>query len=293
MLILILNSFAAKASYNDGDSDSRRGGYMQSVSNLGNFATGAVMGSYMGSFVVHYWDTLATNYIMTKSEAGLSRFDRAAQFARQSLTWKHTAKTFKSYIPVASAIVPCRALSIAGYGYFQNLFMTYGAFDPMTAKLCGAVGSGVLLTMLSAPAEQVKTMLQLGTKKSLGIQVLTDSYRQYPALAMRIVPTVTCMLFLTEWIQNRYTHNLFGATPLSMYSASILASGISQIIATPFENLRIKQVQQGIEGKKSLVERIKMLSADGILYRGFSMRVFGMSIQATSTLYLAYLFSNR
>jgi|GEM_PF-5420131 len=266
---------------------------MHSVIDLGHFATGAAMGSYMGSFVVHYWDTLSTNYVMTKTEADLGRFGRIAKFTKSVLTWQHTAKTFKSYIPVAGAIVPCRALSIAGYGYFQNLFMYQSGLDPMTAKFCGAIGSGVLLTMLSAPAEQVKTMLQLGSKRSLGVQALADSYRQYPTLAMRIVPTVTCMLFLTEYLQNRYTYDLFGANPLSMYTASILASGISQIVATPFENLRIKQVQQGIEDKMSLLSRLKMLQTDGLLYKGFGMRVFGMSIQATSTLYLAYLFSNR
>ena len=231
------------------------------------YTTGAFGGAIVGSFLVNVFDTIA-----------------ARKFALiKASSWKVTAKSvIASYIPVLIGVVPMRALSFGVYSVCQESFGDFLSFG--LNKTISAALSGLSLSILTTPAEVLKTRRQIESR-ILGFTI-KDIRGSFIPLASRVVPTVTCMLAGTEGIQTILpVNNIFISTAI----ASIVASSLSQIVGTPAENIRTYRIKE-LDYQTSTIDLIKKIKRPR-LYAGFWHRSFALGTQATFTLVCAKLAS--
>lgn len=240
-----------------------------------SYTVGAFSGSLAGSLFVHIFDTLAARKF-SKSDAVVK-------------SWDTTKAIFRSYLPVGVGVVPMRAVSFGIYSMSQELLLMQDLESNMV-KIVSAALSGVSLTILSTPAEILKTKKQLeiedrksGWLKNIRVSEIKNSFIP---LSMRVVPTVTCMLAGTEYLSS---YMPFNNKLIATSVASIFAALISQTIGTPSENIRIYKIQTK-DYQSSVLDIIRKLTLSKI-YTGFFHRSLSLGVQAAFTLNAAYIIS--
>lgn len=231
------------------------------------YTTGAFGGALAGSFFVNVFDTLAARRFSEMKSAPLNSTIKSI---------------FRSYVPVAVGVVPMRALSFGVYSVCQELFEEHLGFG--LNKTVSAALSGLALTILTTPAEVIKTRRQIeSVTRGFTFRDLRGSFLP---LASRIIPTVTCMLAGTEAIQTFLPiDNIFFSTAIS----SLTASALSQIVGTPAENIRTYRVKE-MDYKTPTRDLIRRIGTPR-LYAGFWHRAFALGTQASFTLVAARLAS--
>lgn len=233
------------------------------------YTMGAFAGALAGALFVHCFDTIATR-----------RFTKA-----KSLNVRDSTKNIlKSFKPVAIGVVPMRAISYGIYSFFQEFLLLNYGLTSMAGKIMSAAISGLSLSILSTPAEIIKTRQQLENQaKKIKFYEIRKSI---VPLGLRVVPTVTCMLAGTEMLQPLFpTNHLFISTTF----ASLVAATASQLIATPSDNIRIHRIhnEDYATSIRHLIQKIKLKD----LYTGFWMRSFSLGIQASFSISLAVYLS--
>lgn len=244
----------------------------QKFSDLLSFMTGAGFGSLIGSFLVHCVDTLITRKIFIKKNASYS-FIKNLKFV------------LKSYVPVGLWIVPSRAIALGVYGYSQDVFYDH-IQSSVYVKILSAIIAGFSLSLISAPAEVIKTKKQLHLKwENFKIY---DLYHGITPLFLRVIPTMTFMLAGTEIIQSSLPFPFLKYNIIGVFIAALFSAFISQLIAVPFENLRIYRIMESNAEKKKLKESFKNFIKSHHLYVGYLQRSLVLGIQAGFTLSSAY-----
>lgn len=228
------------------------------------YVFGAFWGSLGGAFFVHCFDTIAVRKFANISHVSI---------------FELLKNIFISYLPVTIGVVPMRAASFGVYSIAQAMLISFGLIN-YTHKIMAAIISGICLTALSCPAEIFKTRKQLAVQhKGLTLLELKHSFTP---LALRVVPTVTCMLAGTEIIQP-FLH--INHIVVSTAIASIIAALISQLLGTPSDNLRVYRIyhQDYATKTRNLFKQLKFKR----LYAGFFARSLSLGIQAAFTFIVA------
>lgn len=227
-----------------------------------NYVLGAYSGALAGSFFVHIFDTFATHQFARTRSQDVLGFIKV---------------TLKSYLPVGLWLVPARSASFGVFSLFQPWFVALGVGYASMIVL-SSVMSGMSLSVLSTPAELIKTRKQLNQSK-MGVTFF-ELKENFVPLTCRIVPTVSMMLAGTHFIQGLLPiQNLILATSVS----AMIAAGISQVFATPFENIRIYRISKGDYVTPTLA-LLKSLWESSFLYKGFCARALSLGFQAAFTL---------